>query len=102
MRANSNGDVFGDAAGRLTAEATGRTVRHTYDAVGRPVRRTTPTGATTSCAYDAAGNRTGHSHRACPQLPHDLAGQELLRTLDDGTQTLTLRQKTRLSRKPDA
>ncbi|MEV2253123.1 DUF6531 domain-containing protein [Streptomyces sp. NPDC050147] len=48
-----------DEEGRVTAEAIdGRTLITAYDALGRPARRTTPTGVTTRYRYDAAGRRT--------------------------------------------
>ncbi|TGA83131.1 type IV secretion protein Rhs, partial [Streptomyces palmae] len=54
----------------------------------RPTRRTTPTGAITTYAYDAAGNRTtlttsGHTLAS----EHDAAGRERVRRIGD---TLTL------------
>ncbi|MFI8852073.1 putative T7SS-secreted protein [Streptomyces sp. NPDC053499] len=48
-----------DRAGRLKTEVVnGRALTHVYDALGRPVRRTTPTGSVTRYEYDEAGNRT--------------------------------------------
>nr|WSZ94653.1 RHS repeat protein [Streptomyces sp. NBC_00857] len=45
-----------DALGRLLTETVdGRTTRYSYGAAGRVVRRTTPTGAVSQAAYDAAG-----------------------------------------------
>ena len=71
-----------DATGRLLAETVdGRTMCFGYDAHGELVSRTTPTGAVTSYAYDAGGNRTrvevaGHAI----DYSHDELGRELLRT----------------------
>ncbi|GAB2919462.1 DUF6531 domain-containing protein [Streptomyces mayteni] len=72
-----------DRLGRVTAEAVdGRALTTGYDAVGRPVRRTTPAGATTEYAYDRAGRRTaltaaGHTLTS----GYDAAGQEISRRL---------------------
>ncbi|MFI7318473.1 RHS repeat-associated core domain-containing protein [Streptomyces venezuelae] len=74
-----------DTAGRLLAETVdGRTLRHTYDALGRRTGRTTPSGATSTWTYDAAGNRTGltTSGRRLA-FTHDAAGRELTRTVGD-------------------
>ncbi|MER6994455.1 RHS repeat-associated core domain-containing protein [Streptomyces sp. NPDC000410] len=71
-----------DAMGRLVAEtADGRTIRFGYDTHGELVSRTTPTGAVTSYAYDAGGNRvqveaSGHTL----DYTHDELGRELRRT----------------------
>ncbi|MEU4794662.1 DUF6531 domain-containing protein [Streptomyces sp. NPDC023327] len=74
-----------DAAGQLLSETVNdRTTRYTYDLLGRPTSRTTPTGATSTYAYDAAGNRT---HLAIGgrtlTSQHDAAGHELLRRIGD-------------------
>ncbi|WP_346178113.1 RHS repeat-associated core domain-containing protein, partial [Streptomyces cuspidosporus] len=78
-----------DRMGRVKSEVVGdRVLTHAYDALGRRVRRTTPTGATTTYAYDPAGNRTtltasGHTLA----FDHDATGRETTRHIDD---TLTL------------
>ncbi|MDJ1136089.1 putative T7SS-secreted protein [Streptomyces iconiensis] len=75
-----------DKAGRLKTElVNGRALTHAYDTLGRPTRRTTPTGAVSTYTYDAAGNRTaltadGHTLTSS----HDAAGHERERTLGDG------------------
>ncbi|MEU7245591.1 RHS repeat-associated core domain-containing protein, partial [Streptomyces sparsogenes] len=78
-----------DRMGRVKSEMVGgRVLTHAYDALGRRIRRTTPTGATTTYAYDPAGNRTaltasGHTLA----FDHDATGRETTRHIDD---TLTL------------
>nr|WP_107644995.1 DUF6531 domain-containing protein [Streptomyces sp. Ru87] len=73
-----------DRAGRVLSESVnGRTVSHTYDAVGLRESRTTPTGATSRWAYDAADNVEqltvgGRTIR----FDHDLAGLERERHID--------------------
>jgi RHS repeat-associated protein len=75
-----------DPVGRVLAETcNGRTVFSTYDALGRRVRRVTPSGADSIWDYDAAGQpvamRTaGHTLR----FTHDAAGREIRRVLDSG------------------
>ncbi|MGP3987457.1 RHS repeat-associated core domain-containing protein [Streptomyces sp. 3N207] len=73
-----------DRAGRVKTEAVnGRALTFTYDALGRPVRRTTPTGSVTRYAYDEAGNRTavvadGHTLTSA----YDAAGRERQRDIN--------------------
>lgn len=80
-----------DRLGRVTSETTaGRVLTHAYDAVGRPVHRTTPSGAVTTYAYDAAGHRTlltAGDHSL--DFTHDAIGRETARRIDN---TLTLYQ----------
>ncbi|MEU5024031.1 putative T7SS-secreted protein [Streptomyces milbemycinicus] len=79
-----------DRMGRVKSEmVAGRVMTHRYDALGRRTRRTTPSGATTTYTYDAAGNRTaltasGHTL----EFEHDAAGRETARRLS-GTLSLT-------------
>ncbi|QIJ62110.1 putative T7SS-secreted protein [Streptomyces sp. JB150] len=75
-----------DRLGRLKTELVdGRAVEHAYDAVGRRVRRTTPTGLVTTYAYDAAGRptRVVTGGREVT-FSHDAAGRELERVFGDG------------------
>ncbi|MFF9626452.1 RHS repeat-associated core domain-containing protein [Streptomyces griseosporeus] len=74
-----------DAAGRLTAETVdGRTTRYTYDALGRRLTRTTPSGASSAWTYDAAGNPVElNSNGRVLTFTYDPAGRELTRTLSD-------------------
>ncbi|MGI5352663.1 putative T7SS-secreted protein [Streptomyces sp. CA-250714] len=73
-----------DRAGRLKTEVVnGRALTYTYDALGRPARRTTPTGSVTRYAYDEAGNRTavvadGHTLTSS----YDAAGRERQRNIN--------------------
>ncbi|UNS98430.1 DUF6531 domain-containing protein [Streptomyces tubbatahanensis] len=79
-----------DKLGRVKTElVNGRALTHTYDALGRRTRRVTPTGAVSTSAYDAAGNRTsltasGHTL----DFTHDAAGRETERSI--GAEGLTL------------
>ncbi|HET9655786.1 MAG TPA: RHS repeat-associated core domain-containing protein, partial [Kineosporiaceae bacterium] len=78
-----------DPLGRITAETLdGRTLANAYDALGRRTRRTTPTGATSTWTYDAAGHplqlaADGHALT----FGHDPAGHEISRTM--GVTTLS-------------
>ncbi|MGY0059881.1 putative T7SS-secreted protein [Streptomyces sp. LZ34] len=80
-----------DRMGRITSEVVGdRVLTRTYDALGRTVRRTTPSGAKSTFAYDAAGRRTtlttcGHTL----DFAYDAAGRETCRRFGD---TATLAQ----------
>ncbi|WP_345596716.1 RHS repeat-associated core domain-containing protein [Streptomyces marokkonensis] len=75
-----------DPLGRVITEScNGRTVTKTYDAAGRVTSRVTPSGASTSWAYDAAGTPSlltadGHELR----FGHDPAGRETRRDLPGG------------------
>ncbi|PJE98252.1 type IV secretion protein Rhs [Streptomyces carminius] len=81
-----------DVLGRVLAEtADGRTVRYTYDVLGRRTSRTTPAGAVTELAYDRAGNRTaltasGHTLA----FAHDALGRELERSFGAAGRPVTL------------
>ncbi|MGB8944145.1 MAG: RHS repeat-associated core domain-containing protein [Streptomyces sp.] len=74
-----------DLNGRVTSETIdGRHMTYGHDVLGRRVRRTTPTGATTTWTYDAGGNRTeltssGHTLR----FGHDRSGREVTRSIDN-------------------
>ncbi|MFI9810132.1 DUF6531 domain-containing protein [Streptomyces sp. NPDC052301] len=74
-----------DEAGRLRAETVnGRTVHYTYDALGRRLTRTTPTGVTSAWSYDAVGNAVSlTSSGRTLAFTHDRAGRELARSLGD-------------------
>ncbi|MGW3569139.1 putative T7SS-secreted protein [Streptomyces sp. NPDC000941] len=72
-----------DRMGRAIAEVVGdRVLTRAYDALGRTVRRTTPSGAKSTFAYDAAGHRTtlttcGHTL----DFTYDAVGRETARRL---------------------
>ncbi|MGJ5752036.1 DUF6531 domain-containing protein [Streptomyces puniciscabiei] len=75
-----------DSLGRLLAETVdGHTTHYRYDDAGQRTGRTTPTGAQTTLAWDALGNRTHLSLDARHTLAftHDLLGQETERTLGE-------------------
>ncbi|MCT7351318.1 polymorphic toxin type 30 domain-containing protein [Streptomyces sp. 15-116A] len=70
-----------DGMGRLREETVnGRSVTYTYDELGRRTGRSTPSGATSTWTYDAAGNHVQliASGRSIT-FSHDLAGRELAR-----------------------
>jgi RHS repeat-associated protein len=73
-----------DLAGRTTGQwVNGRLLESAYDATGRRVRRTTPSGARATYTYDALGRMTcldtsGHT----VEFAHDAAGQEVGRLID--------------------
>ncbi|MFD8379911.1 putative T7SS-secreted protein [Streptomyces sp. NPDC059679] len=74
-----------DRLGQVKCEMVdGRVLTHRYDPLGRRIRRTTPGGATTSYAYDAAGRRTtltasGHTLG----FERDAVGRETTRLIGD-------------------
>ncbi|TLS45933.1 hypothetical protein FE633_12315 [Streptomyces montanus] len=78
-------DQFGQI---LTETVDGRTLTHRYDGLGRRVSRTTPSGATSTWTYDAAGRPTGlnASGRAIA-FEYDTVGQERARHVG-GTVTI--------------
>lgn len=112
-----------DPAGRLISEtdfdqytqpADGRTNAYAYDALGRRTRRATPTGRLTTYGYDHPAPRHRLPHPESPHLPlprrrpphhprrHSARLPPLRPSpLPDAAGRITLRQKTRLSRKPD-
>ena len=78
-----------DRFGRLKSETVNdRTITFDHDALDRRISRTTPSGAVSSCTYDAAGRRatlttSGHTLT----IQRDAAGRELSRRIGD---TITL------------
>lgn len=74
-----------DAIGRVTAEVSnGRRLSSSYDALGRRVRRETPSGHVSTWTYDLAGrpvtlNSAGHAI----EFTHDPLGRETARTFGD-------------------
>ncbi|MFH9968902.1 putative T7SS-secreted protein [Streptomyces mirabilis] len=72
-----------DRFGRLRSETVnGRTLTHTYDEWGRRISRTTPTGATTSWRYDAAGRPAQMlSAGRSIEFAYDAAGREVSRRI---------------------
>ncbi|MFE4967794.1 DUF6531 domain-containing protein [Streptomyces sp. NPDC056660] len=74
-----------DPQGRVVSETVnGRTSTFAYDATGRPMSRTTPTGATSAWTYDGRGDRarTRTAGRTLAHV-HDAAGQPLSVGVDD-------------------
>ncbi|SEF02157.1 DUF6531 domain-containing protein [Streptomyces sp. Ag109_O5-10] len=80
-----------DPLGHVLSETvSGRTTRYEYDSLGRRIARTTPSGARSSWAYDASGNRTGMvSSGRSVDFVYDTVGRELARTVSGA---LTLEQ----------
>jgi RHS repeat-associated protein len=74
-----------DRLGRVKTEMVdGRVLTHDYDVLGRETRRVTPSGAVTTYAYDAAGNRTAvTSNGRTLDFTHDAAGREVGRRVGD-------------------
>lgn len=72
-----------DPLGRvLTETVDGRTLTNEYDALGRRIRRTTPSGAVSVWAYDAVGQPSSLATAAGGLLfEHDAAGRETTRYL---------------------
>ena len=78
-------EIARDPLGRITAESwNGRTVSVERDAAGRIVRRTTPSGAVSEWAFDAAGLPTALRTAAGELVfERDAAGRETSRVLGD-------------------
>ncbi len=74
-----------DPLGRvLTETVNGRTTRYAYDAAGHRVRRTTPSGLTSTWSYDPAGRPTDLSGDAGSlAFAYDAAGREVERLLGE-------------------
>lgn len=74
-----------DRYGRLQSEKiNGRTLTYRYDAVGRKVGRTTPSGAVSEWSYDAAGRRTKLTTSGRDiAFSFDALGREVGRTVSD-------------------
>jgi RHS repeat-associated protein len=74
-----------DVIGRVTAEVSnGRRLTSAYDALGRRIRRETPSGHVSTWTYDLAGrpvtlDSAGHAI----EFTHDLLGRETARTFGD-------------------
>ncbi|WP_051744531.1 DUF6531 domain-containing protein [Streptomyces yerevanensis] len=70
-----------DPVGRITAEIVdGRALTTVHDALSRPVRRSTPSGAIATYSYDAAGNRTELTSAGRTLVStYDALGRETLR-----------------------
>ncbi|BBC33294.1 hypothetical protein SGFS_045880 [Streptomyces graminofaciens] len=81
--------VLRDRFGLVRSETVdGRKLTYGYDEFGRRVSRTTPTGATTTWTYDAAGRRTGMTASGrTVGFTYDEAGRELTRRIGE---TVTL------------
>ncbi|MDI3390734.1 RHS repeat-associated core domain-containing protein [Streptomyces sp. B-S-A8] len=78
-------ELLRDRDGRLKYETVnGRRLSYEYDVLGRRVGRTTPAGAHSRWAYDAAGNRTELTTSGRTMtFDHDAAGRELTRRVGD-------------------
>ena len=76
-----------DPLGRiLTETVNGRAMSYAYDAAGRTVRRTTPSGHTSTWEYDPAGRPTALTTQGTTlALTHDAAGRETARTVGEVT-----------------
>jgi RHS repeat-associated protein len=79
-------EITRDRFGRVVAETwCGRTLATEFDGAGRPLRRTTPTGAETSWTYDAHGRvvaMTGGGDSL--HFEYDPAGRETTRRIGHG------------------
>ena len=75
-----------DPAGRVIAETiNGRTMNSTYDAVGRRIRRRTPSGAESTWEYDANDQPVAlHTAGRTLRFEYDHVGREVRRTLGSG------------------
>ncbi|WP_345942737.1 RHS repeat-associated core domain-containing protein [Streptomyces sp. SID486] len=74
-----------DPLGRIVAETVkGRTISYEYDALGRRVRRTTPSGLVSEWTYDATGRGTAlRTADHTLTFSYDTAGRETERRLGD-------------------
>jgi RHS repeat-associated protein len=86
--ANADADVVyrRDALGRVLSETcNGRTVASAYDAIGRRVRRVTPSGADSLWDYDENDRPLAlHTAGRVLRFGHDAAGRQVERSLDTG------------------
>ncbi|MEU6774795.1 RHS repeat-associated core domain-containing protein [Streptomyces sp. NPDC046759] len=83
-------DLERDLRGRIVAESVnGNTLTRAYDALGRPTRRRTPSGATGVLTYDDRGLAAYTAGEHTFRFERDALGREIARTLDDA---LTLQQ----------
>ncbi|HEY8202265.1 MAG TPA: DUF6531 domain-containing protein, partial [Actinomycetota bacterium] len=75
-----------DPLGQVLAETcNGRSVTSTYDALGRPVERRTPSGATSIWEYGPSGEPVAlHAGGHSLQFTHDALGRETQRRIGDG------------------
>ncbi|MEU9381346.1 DUF6531 domain-containing protein [Streptomyces sp. NPDC048279] len=91
--ANADAEItFGrDATGRtLSEDVNGSATRYSYDELGRCIRRTTPTGHTSTWSYNAQGLPTELvTDTGSLTFAYDVAGRETSRKLGE---TLTLTQ----------
>jgi RHS repeat-associated protein len=76
-----------DAVGRILAETVnGRTLRSTFDQLGRRTRRVTPAGLVSNAEFDGNNQRTMlHAGNRTLTFGYDPAGRETERLLDGGT-----------------
>ncbi|MFE6615553.1 DUF6531 domain-containing protein [Amycolatopsis sp. NPDC057786] len=74
-----------DVLGQVVSESiNGRAVHSAYDAVGRRVRRQTPSGVVSEWEFDAAGHPMSlRSAGRLVRFGHDAAGQEIRRSFGD-------------------
>ncbi|MET9498438.1 RHS repeat-associated core domain-containing protein, partial [Streptomyces sp. NPDC006552] len=76
-------DLERDHAGRIVTETVnGRTTHYGYDALGRRTHRRTPSGATSTLAYDAGVLSSYTSGEHTFTFERDALGRERTRTLD--------------------
>ncbi|MEV1019690.1 RHS repeat-associated core domain-containing protein [Streptomyces sp. NPDC050264] len=82
---NGDADVMlqRDVLGRVLSETVnGRTILHAYDALGRRVRRVTPSGLASEWTYDSAGLPLALRSPACSlDFVHDATGRETERLM---------------------
>ncbi|MDT0344829.1 DUF6531 domain-containing protein [Streptomyces litchfieldiae] len=74
-----------DVLGRIVGETVnGATVTHTYNAVGQPLSRVTPSGHRTTFTYDAAGAPATVTSAGRPiRFERDSAGREIRRSIGE-------------------
>ncbi|MFF3380105.1 DUF6531 domain-containing protein [Streptomyces sp. NPDC002680] len=85
LQRDNLGRLKSETVSESTSETAGsRTLTHTYDGLGRRTGRTTPSGAISAWAYDAAGRRTHLTTSGrVVEFGYDLAGRELTRRTAD-------------------
>ena len=88
-----------DELGRIVTETTnGRTIRHTYDTLGRRTHRTTPSGLTSTWTYDAEDRPTRlETDHGSLTFTYDAAGREVERRTGEVTLTQTWDETSRLT-----
>ncbi|MFK4145625.1 hypothetical protein [Streptomyces sp. NPDC004065] len=81
---------------KVSETVNGRTTTYAYDALGRRVRRDTPSGLASHWTYDPVGRPTQlRSEAGALTFTHDAAGRETQRHLGSGVTLTQTSQRAR-------